>query len=178
MARGRPSPYVRGHRPHPKSRPEQRRSLARSAGACPPRSLLRRKPHIHRSAGACPPRSLNQAKNARDPIDQSRFLGRPRHGEGQAIALRSRAPPLSQAGRHRDRESLLRPVLNDRGMARDRPSPYVRGHHWNGEGQALALRFKRCNLGKRKTHPRTMSLGWRGLKPRPLRQKAVLASQE
>ena len=44
---------------------------------------------------------------------------------------------------------------DDRGMARDRPSPYVRGHHWNGEGQALALRCTRRNLGRRRTDLRT-----------------------
>ena len=40
---------------------------------------------LARSAGACPPRSLTRAKNARR---QRPFPARPQHGEGQALALR------------------------------------------------------------------------------------------
>ena len=81
-------------------------------------------------------------------------------------------------------------------MARDRPSPYdATGATSEGEEQALALRSRVVHSRKAKNMPspyvttgtisesegqtlRTTSLGWRGLKPRHLRQKAVLASQE
>ena len=145
MARDRPSPYVRRHRLYLESRPEQRRNLARSAGACPPRSL-------------------NQTKNARDPKDSGHFLGRPRHGEGQALALRSRAPlawrgtgprptfastPLISSGETSRPRSLLRPVLNDRGMARDRFSHCPTG--------AYTLRAYRPE----EAFPHCTNIGWR-----------------
>ena len=53
----------------------------------------------HRSAGACPPRTF----------------GRPKHGEGQALALRGR------------NGSTAREAAIDPGTARDRPSPYGGG---------------------------------------------------
>ena len=75
---------------------------------------------IHRSAGACPPRSFVY----------------PRHGEGQALALRWRnGPSLRSAGACPPRSFSFAPCTVARGpvprdrsslhsMARDRPSPY------------------------------------------------------
>ena len=136
-------------------------SQYRSAGACPPRTFgrpqhgegqalalrgkrisLTQKPACYRSAGACPPRSFRRSK----------------HGEGQAPALRERAAFFIVARGPVPRERSV-----DRSMARDRPSPYVKGDRFSpkkpscyrsagacpprsfrrskhGEGQALALR--------------------------------------
>ena len=46
------------------------------------------KRHGYRSAGACPPRSLKQNEKRPQPGGHGRLLLRPRHGEGQALALR------------------------------------------------------------------------------------------
>ena len=43
---------------------------------------------FHRSAGACPPRSLRRNEKHPQPGGHGRFLFRPMHGEGQALALR------------------------------------------------------------------------------------------
>ena len=69
--------------------PERKRHGYRSAGACPPRTFDPNEKHrLARSAGACPPRSLPKTKNVRSLRGHGRFLLRPAHGEGQALALR------------------------------------------------------------------------------------------
>ena len=86
---------------------------------------------FHRSAGACPPRSQTRAKNARKP----KPFPKPRHGEGQALALRAAARffIVARGPVPRDRQSARKPHANqshfpNRGMARDRPSPYGKQH--------------------------------------------------
>ena len=58
----------------------------------------RKKRCCYRSAGACPPRSLKQNEKRPSLRGHGRFLRHPRHGEGQALALRvaARFPPPSR----------------------------------------------------------------------------------
>ena len=50
--------------------------------------ISRKKRCCYRSAGACPPRALKQNEKRPQPGGHGRLLLRPRHGEGQALALR------------------------------------------------------------------------------------------
>ena len=69
--------------------PERKRHGYRSAGARPPRTFDSTEKYcLERSAGACPPRSLRRNERHPQPRDHGRLLLRPRHGEGQALALR------------------------------------------------------------------------------------------
>ena len=141
MARDRPSPYEK-----------KRRSRCRSAGACPPRSLLT--PIICRArAPALDPFGSRRSRTTEmDP--------RSRHGEGNPLACtygmrgpkpygkqrryritvargpvpRDRCLHQSSVGQERlllTRSGAGAPELQrwtrDRGMARDRPSPYGKG---------------------------------------------------
>ena len=159
MARSTPSwPVARG--PVPRDRCLARRTPSRPVARGPvPRERFvpeawRGKLILARSAGACPPRSLAY----------------PRHGEGQALALRETGGVFFTVARGtgpRDRSgtrSTARgtsywpvargPVPRDRCLARDRPSPYGNERRFfhrsagdrpprlqHGEGQALALRY-------------------------------------
>ena len=122
MARDRPSPYggigANSFRCTARDRPSPYGGIGancrtnHSAETCPPREH----PLIHRSAGACPPRSLRRNEKRPQPRGHGRLLLRPRHGEGQALALRWQ---------------------ENFGMARDRPSP---------SGGTGANSFRACRL--------------------------------
>ena len=81
--------------------PERKRHGYRSAGACPPRTFDPNEKRLgYRSAGAlgCHTRIREgfpcdlsaETRNVRSPRGPGRFLLRPVHGEGQALALRGR----------------------------------------------------------------------------------------
>ena len=53
--------------------------------------FAKKKRCCYRSAGACPPRSTDRNENRPQPKGPGRFLLRPKHGEGQALALRCAA---------------------------------------------------------------------------------------
>ena len=118
MARDRPSPYGEG-------------------GGAP-----RKNAPAYRSAGACPPRSPDLRENRTQPnifrVDRSMARDRPSpYGEGGA-APRKNASEYRSAGACPPRSFDLRenrPPTNaifraDRGMARDRPSPYGEGRRF------------------------------------------------
>ncbi len=104
MARDRPSPYGRD----------------RGFSVC---NESRRFP---RSAGACPPRSFDPRETHPQPRGPRRFLSRSMHGEGQALALRTREGfSLSLHG-----EGQALALRTEEGF----------NCSLHGEGQALALR--------------------------------------
>ena len=78
-------------------------------------------PFRPRSAGACPPRS----PDLREKRTQTKaFPSRSRHGEGQALALRATARFFTASARPARKTHANQRRFPDRGMARDRPSPY------------------------------------------------------
>ena len=127
QVRDRPTPYDEGgtvfrrRNPHdtaargpvPREHPVAR-SMARGTGPRPTMKGDRfstQKPSRYRSAGACPPRTA----------------GRPRHGEGQALALRRRGSRFLTKKPSQYRSAGACP-------------PRTAGGPRHGEGQALALR--------------------------------------
>ena len=104
MARDRPSPYgetetasptvARG--PVPRDRPTRAKNARQPRqflvpieawrGTGPRPTVKERHPFLARSAGACPPRAFDLRENR--SLAKAVFPFRPRHGEGQALALR------------------------------------------------------------------------------------------
>ena len=138
--------------------PEQASPLERSAGACPPRCQVSEagfagltrfaglglpcgcNASFHRSAGACPPRSRNQTKNVRSLEAPDVFF--------TIAAWRGTGPRPTVNGDDFLFFTVARgPVPRDLSQNEKRPQPRDHGRFLlrpvHGEGQALALRYRR-----------------------------------
>ena len=108
-------------------------------------------PIFYRSAGACPPRTFS----------------RPQHGEGQALALRRRDPFFTVA-----RGPVPCERWSAQTMARDRPSPYVKGRRFFTGRHRAHL----CSSGAPAPERVKISVAserWRGTGPRPTEKRTV-----
>ena len=161
VARG-PVPRERPHVPKPGTREEQDlqdyhdlpRLGARdcSSGAPAPERRMARRTSLARSAGACPPRSFDLRKNRTPTLgvfraDRGTARDRPSpYGEMEAaFHRRARACP-SRSFDPRENRTLTNAVSHaDRGMARDRPSPC---NDRGGQAPALRARTKKKRGGQ------------------------------
>ena len=171
-----PHAHPRGFPPRVSGRPQhgEGQALALRGRGC----SSTQKPSRYRSAGACPPRSHDLREN-RTPANAVSLTIEAWRGTGPrptvkggvfyrragACRPRKNAPAYRSAGAcpprafdpHENRTQAKAVFRSDRGTARDRPSPYVKGdgldnrsagacpprtsgRPQHGEGQALALR--------------------------------------
>ena len=152
-----------------------RRFSYRSAGACPPRCLRanerwRAAPSHICSSGSPDPERQDPAilpyrederdgpapddKNApitvaRGPVPRD-VSARSWHGEGQALALRCEEGVLVTVARGPvPRDRCMARETRDRGMARDRPSPYgFSVRFWNGPTKLSKIKTTQKTLDK------------------------------